>query len=65
MPKRLTIFLSILGVSLLACEPVFAIGWQEILIVLALLVFLIGPPLFNLYRRWEKFKSDIKPKDKK
>ena len=65
MPKRLTIFLSILGVSLLACEPVFAIGWQEILIVLALLVFLIGPPLFNLYRRWEKFKSDTKPKDKK
>jgi hypothetical protein len=65
MPKRLTIFLSILGVSLLACEPVFAIGWQEILIVLALLVFLIGPPLFSLYRRWEKFKSDIKPKDKK
>ena len=64
-PKRLVIFISVLGLSLLACQPVFAVGWQEVLIVFALLAFLIGPPLYNLYRRWEKFKADIKPKNKK
>lgn len=63
--KRLAIFVSILGLSLLACQPVFAIGWQEVLIVFVLLAFLIGPPLYNLYQRWEKFKSDIKPRKKK
>jgi hypothetical protein len=63
--KRLIILVSVLGLSLLACQPVFAIGWQEVLFVFALLAFLIGPPLYNLYRRWEKFKSDLKPKNKK
>lgn len=65
LQNRVAIFVSIMGLSLLACQPVFAIGWQEVLIVFALLAFLIGPPLYNLYRRWEKFKSDIKPKKKK
>lgn len=61
---RLTAFICLLSLSLLACEPVLAVGWQEILIVFALLTFLVGPTLYNLYQRWEKFKANIRPKDK-
>ena len=64
MHKRFPIFLCILGLSLLACEPVIAIGWPEILIITGLVVFLLGPPLYKLYRRWEKFKSDNQPKNR-
>ncbi|HBG73836.1 MAG: hypothetical protein A2X25_01000 [Chloroflexi bacterium GWB2_49_20] len=49
--------LGVFGISLLACRPVLAIGWEEIVLLLALLGFLFGPPLFRLYRRLQKFKS--------
>ena len=59
MRRRIALSLSLLAVSLLACEPVLAVGWPEILIISGLVVFLLGPPLYKLYRRWEKFKADL------
>jgi len=37
--------------GLLACEPIFVIGWQEWCILVALFVFLVGPILFRFSRR--------------
>jgi hypothetical protein len=53
MNKKLLAGLSVLGLSLLACEPVIAIGWREIFIVLGLIVFLFGTPIYRLIRRIE------------
>jgi len=52
-----------MGLSILACEPVIAIGWREIFIVLGLFVFLFGPPIYRFIRRVEKFMKHEK-KDK-
>ena len=53
--------LCMLMLSLLACEPVIAIGWREIFIIFGLIVFLFGPPLYRFIRRIEIF---LKKKDK-
>jgi hypothetical protein len=47
--------------TLLACEPVIAIGWKEILFVVILLAFLFGPPVYRFIRRIE---NSLKQKDK-
>lgn len=65
MRRRIVLTLSLLALSMLACEPVIAIGWPEILFIGVLFVFLLGPPLYKLYRRWEKFKADLKQKEKR
>ncbi|MBT3390808.1 MAG: hypothetical protein HN413_10385 [Chloroflexi bacterium] len=39
-----------------ACRPVLTIGWSEIAIVIVLVVVLVGPMLFRLYRRWDEFQ---------
>ncbi len=41
--------------GIIACQPVFAIGWREILLVLIVAVFLLGPPLYRFLRRLENF----------
>jgi len=46
---------ALLTVSL-ACRPVLTIGWEEILILALLILVLIGPTLFRLYRRWDEFQ---------
>lgn len=47
---------------LLACRPVFAIGWEEILIVLVIGGFLLGPPLMKFMRTWNEFQESRKKK---
>jgi hypothetical protein len=42
--------------SVVACEPVFAIGWREILFVIVLAVFLLGPPVYRFLRRLENYR---------
>ena len=37
-------------VGLLACRPVMTIGWGEIAIILVLVLLLIGPMLWRLFR---------------
>jgi hypothetical protein len=43
--------------STLACRPVITIGWQEIGIFIILLLVLLGPPLYRLYKRYQEFQS--------
>lgn len=51
---------TILFLSTLACEPIFAIGWREILFVIVLAAFLIGPPVYRFLRRLENYRSHKK-----
>jgi len=39
-----------LVVSLAACRPVLAIGWGEIAIILVLVLLLVGPMLWRVFR---------------
>lgn len=43
-----------LGIATLACEPVFAIGWEELLLFLVLFLILFGPPLYRFIRALER-----------
>ena len=40
----------------LACQPVIAIGWREAFIILFIVVFLLGPPVYRFFRRLEKYR---------
>jgi hypothetical protein len=55
MNKRFLRGLFPLLLSSLACQPVIAIGRNEFLIVLLIIVVLLGPPLYRLARRVEEF----------
>ena len=63
--KRPMIAAVVLTLSTLACRPVFAIGADEILIILALIVFLMWPILVRFYRAWQKTNHEDKEKKKK
>jgi hypothetical protein len=49
--------------STIACQPVIAIGRNEFLIVLLLIVVLLGPPLYRFARRVEEFLKHRKKDD--
>ncbi len=51
--------------SLLSCEPVIAIGWPELLIVIILIVVLLGPLMFRVYRFLDKVQKAMKDEKKK
>jgi len=55
--KRNVIAAAILLLSTIACEPIFAIGWKEILLVVVLATFLLGPPLYRFLRRIEDYRK--------
>ena len=63
MNKKTLYGLLALFFSALACEPVIAIGKNELLCILVLIVVLLGPPIYKFVRRMEKFLSHEK-KDK-
>jgi hypothetical protein len=50
----------ILLLALLACRPVMAIGWEELLAIALIIAFLLGPVLFRLARAWVKFQESLK-----
>ena len=50
---------------LLSCEPVIAIGWPELLILLVLIFVLLGPLMFRLYRFLDKVQKATKAEEKK
>jgi hypothetical protein len=54
MNKNILAGISVLLLSTFACEPVFAIGWKEVLFVFILVAFLIGPPVYRFIRKIEK-----------
>ncbi len=53
-----------LFLSLLACRPVFAIGWTELIILLVIIVFLLGPFLLKVYRTFDKLRKASKDEEK-
>ena len=57
MKNRLGAALSALLLVTLACEPVIAIGWQEFLILIVFIGFLIGPPIYRFFRWLEKVRG--------
>jgi len=54
--RRILTGVFVIAFSALACEPVFAIGWREILFVVALAAFLLGPPIYRFFRRLENYR---------
>jgi len=55
MNKRFLLGLLALLMSAVACEPIIAIGRNELLCLLVLIVVLLGSPLYKFIRRVEKF----------
>jgi hypothetical protein len=51
MKQSIWISWSVLWLGMLACQPVFVIGWREFFIILILVVLLIGLPLYRFIRR--------------
>jgi len=50
---------ALLWLSLLACRPVFAIGWRELILLAIIIVFLFGPFLWKVFRAYNKItKAD-------
>jgi hypothetical protein len=63
MYRRFLYGLLALVISTLACEPVIAVGKNELLCLLVLIVVLLGPPIYKFARRVEEFLKH-KEKDK-
>ena len=55
MHKKMFFGLLALVSITLACRPVIAISWNEFLIISGLIAVLLGPSLYRLIRRAEKF----------
>ena len=51
--------------SLLACRPIIAIGWPELIILVVLIGVLLGPLMFRLYRFLDKVKKISQAEEKK
>ena len=62
--SRLPVRVGAVGIflSILACEPVFAIGWGELTILALLVLFLFWPVLIRLARAWVAFQESLKDK---
>jgi len=63
MKKRFQYSLLALLISTLACEPMLAIGRNEFLILVIIVLALLGPPIYRFIRRVEDFLKHEK-KDK-
>lgn len=63
MNRNMILGLFLLMLSMLACQPVIAIGRNEFLIVLLVVVVLLGPPLYRFVRRVEEFLKRRKRQD--
>lgn len=57
--------LIVLFLSLLSCRPIIAIGWPELIILTVLIVILLGPLLFRLYRFVDKIQKASQAESKK
>lgn len=63
--SKIYITLAVLISSLLACRPIIAIGWTEIIIIVVLILVLLGPFLFRVYRFIDKVQKTSKNEKKK
>jgi hypothetical protein len=53
--RSISIAFCFIALSVLACEPVIAMGWKEIVFVFLLVAILFGPPFYRFLRRVEEF----------
>jgi len=49
--------MALLLLSVIACQPVIAIGWRELLFIAVLVALLIGPPVYRFFRRLENSRK--------
>lgn len=49
--------LLLLTLPALACRPVIAIGWGELLVFLLLFLLLFGLPLWRFWKKWQAFRK--------
>lgn len=63
--KNPSLALGALALAALACRPIITIGWQELAVLVILLLVLLGPPLFRFWARWEAFKRSLDRKRKR
>ncbi len=54
--KSHRLMLLILTLPALACRPVLAVGWGELLILVGLFLLLFGLPLWGFWRKWRAFQ---------
>jgi hypothetical protein len=50
---RICTGLNFLLLGVIACQPVFAIGWREIVFIMVIVMLLLGPPVYRFMRRLE------------
>ena len=62
--SKISILAAVLFMGSLACRPVMTVGWQEIAILALLLVVLLGPALYKMYKRFDEFQHWKAKKDK-
>ena len=41
--------------GMLACSPVIAISWKELLVIGIVIAVLLGPPFYRFFRSMEEF----------
>ena len=61
---RIGLLAVVLTISLLACRPVITVGWGEILIVTAVLLFVLAPLLIRIMRLRTDNQKDKKDRGK-
>ena len=66
MEKHFSILLGIAALlaAAVACRPIIAIGWPELIILTLLIAVLLGPLLFRLYRFLDKVQKATRSEEK-
>jgi hypothetical protein len=59
--KNISLRFVMLLLGVVACQPVFAIGWRELIFVIVIMALLLVPPAYRFLRKLENFR---KQKDK-
>ena len=67
MLKRYPFLLGSLTLSIagFACRPIVAIGWPELILLVVLVVVLLGPLMFRLYRFLDQIQKASQAETKK
>ena len=63
--RRILLSSTTLLVSLLACRPIIAIGWTELIIIIVLVAVLLGPLMYRIYRFIDKVQKASRDGEKK
>jgi hypothetical protein len=50
---------------MLACRPIIAVGWPELIILVILVGVLLGPLMFRFYRFLDKIRKFNQAEEKK